>query len=72
MPLGGFTVSKDNKLILSAGKLIYGIDDEGENIYITHLENENWATCPVFINNDTFICASGESLYCFTRGLKIR
>ncbi|MEO8232686.1 MAG: hypothetical protein ABI638_10405 [Ignavibacteriota bacterium] len=71
-PLGGFTISKDNKLILSAGKLIYGLDDYGENIYITHLENENWATGPVFINNDTFICASSESLYCFTRGLQVR
>ncbi len=70
-PLGGAVISSDNKIVLAAGKMIFGIDDNGETIYLTHLDDDKWITNPVFAGNDNLICSTGKFLYCFERGQKI-
>ncbi len=70
-PLGGAVISADNKLILAAGRMVYGIDDDGEKLYLTHLDNDRWLTNPVFAGNDVLLCATGKFLYCFARGHKL-
>lgn len=71
MPFGGTCVSPKDLLVIASGKMIYTLTESGDINYLAHVENDKLSTNPVFIDNDNFVCASEQFLYCFERGQKI-